>query len=488
MYTDNDADRMLYDGRFMIVLLGILLGILLFSWAREWLGFWPATIALAFYTVTPDILAHSTLVTTDFGLACFFFGTVYFLWRTTRMLTIGNMTGLIIFLALSVVSKFSALVLGPIILVLLVIRVVTGTPWACRIGKSKGIFSRAGKALAAVTIVGLLALASWGMIWTVYGFRYALNPAPAGRQFQFENDPSLQRRTPSLAKTVAWINSHRLLPNAYTEGFLLGQAKAQLRGAFLAGQYSLKGWWYYFPAAFLIKTPVSLLLLMIGGLVICAKRWRTFMQDEVFLLVPIVCCLAPAMTAKLNIGLRHILPIYPFVLLLATLAMAELLRNKQKSAYAVLVALSLFWLFEFARVYPHYLAFFNQFVGGPRHGYEYLVDSNLDWGQDLKPLKKWMDKNNVQHINLAYFGTADPAYYGIQCTYLPGSPFFAEDRVKLPQLPGYVAVSATNLRGVYLDDLGRAFYARLLEQQPVAGIGHSIYVYWMDKPWWVTSR
>jgi hypothetical protein len=204
----------------------------------------------------------------------------------------------------------------------------------------------------------------------------------------------------------------------------------------------------------------------------------------VFLLVPIVCYLVPAMTAKLNIGLRHILPIYPFVLLLAALAVAELLRSKQKSAYAVLIALSLFWLFEFARIYPHYLAFFNQFVGGPSHGYEYLVDSNLDWGQDLKPLKKWMDKNNVQRINLAYFGTADPAYYGIQCIYLPGSPLFAEDRVRPPQLPGYVAVSATNLRGVYLNDLGRAFYARLLAQKPVAVIGHSIHVYWMNNAWW----
>lgn len=484
MYIDNDADRMLYAGRFMIVLLGVLLGILLFSWVREWLGFGPGTIALTFYTIEPNILAHSSLVTTDFGSTCFSLGVLYFLWRTTRTLTVGNLVGLTIFLMLSVVSKFSALVLGPIVLVLLVIRVIRGTPWACRIGKSGSPVSRVGKALIAVAIAGLLALASWGTIWTVYSFRYAPAPAPAGYQFQFENDPSLQHRTPFFAKAVAWINSHHLLPNAYTEGFLLGQAKAQLRGAFLAGRYSLKGWWYYFPVAFLIKTPVSLLLLMIGGLVVCAKRWRTFLRDEVFLLVPIVCYLALAMTAKLNIGLRHILPLYPFVLLLAALAVTELLRSKQKSAYAVLIALSLFWLFEFARVYPHYLAFFNQFVGGPNHGYEYLVDSNLDWGQDLKPLKKWMDKNNVQRINLAYFGTADPAYYGIQCIYLPGSPFFAEDRVQLPQLPGYVAVSATNLRGVYLNDLGRAFYANLLAQNPVVVIGYSIHVYWMDKPWW----
>ncbi|MGA2221407.1 MAG: glycosyltransferase family 39 protein [Verrucomicrobiia bacterium] len=484
MYIANNGDRVLYAARFMIALLGILLGVLIFSWVREWLGFGPAAIALVFYSVEPNILAHSSLVTTDFGTTCFFFGTVYFLWRTTRRLTAGNLIGLVIFLALSVVSKFSALVLGPIILALLAIHVLRKTSWVCRIGKSGEIGSRMGKARVAAALVVLLALASWGMIWAVYSFRYAPSPAPAGWQFHFENDPSVQQRTPFLATTVGWIDSHRLLPNAYTEGFLLGQSKAQLRGAFLAGRYSLEGWWYYFPVAFLIKTPVSLLLLLIGGLVVCAKRWRTFLRDEAFLLVPIVCYLAPAMSAKLNIGLRHILPIYPFVLLLAALCVAELLKSKQKSAYAVLSILCLFWLVEFGRVYPHCLAFFNQFAGGPRNGYEYLADSNLDWGQDLKPLKRWMDKNNVQHINLAYFGTADPAYYGIQCTYLPGSPFFAGNLVRRPQLPGYVAVSATILDGVYMNDLGKAFYRPLLDREPNAVIGYSIRVYWVERDWW----
>ena len=136
------------------------------------------------------------------------------------------------------------------------------------------------------------------------------------------------------------------------------------------------------------------------------------------------------------------------------------------------------------RVYPHYLAFFNRFVGGPRHGQEYLVDSSLDWGQDLKGLKRWMDKNNVQHINLSYFGTADPGYYKINCTHLPGAPFFAEQFVKGPELPGYVAVSATNLRGVYFDERWRDFYKPLLEMEPVAVIGYSIYVYRVERPWW----
>jgi hypothetical protein len=373
--------------------------------------------------------------------------------------------------------------LGPVILVLLAVRVFRKDSWNCRIGPRKQIASRFHRMLVAAALVIGLAVTCWGTIWAIYGFRYAPSPSAAWF-FHLENNPATVQRTPLLAKSVGWIDAHRLLPNAYTEGFLLGQAKAQFRGGFLGGQYSVEGWWYYFPVAFLIKTPAALLLLLTGGLVLCAKRWKTFPQDEAFLLVPIVFYLGPAMTAKLNIGLRHILPIYPFVLLLAALCISELLSSRQKGGCAVLIGLSLVWLLEFGRVCPHYLAFFNQFVGGPGHGYEYLADSNLDWGQDLKPLKKWMDKQNVQHINLAYFGTAEPAYYGIQCTDLPGSEFFAEKLIHLPQLPGFVAVSATILDGVYLTEAGRGFYKPLRERPPEAVIGYSIFVYWVDRPWW----
>ncbi|MGD0016429.1 MAG: glycosyltransferase family 39 protein [Verrucomicrobiia bacterium] len=481
LYKWNDADQLLYAARFMIVLLGVLLGVMVFCWARELFGFWSAVAALSLYTFEPNILAHSSLVTTDFGVTCFIFGAVYFTWRIARRITISNMFGLAVFFALAEASKFSAFLLAPVLLVLLLARACRGLPWS--IGAKGELRSRRARIGVAFGIFVCLCMVAYLAVWATYGFRYAPVPGdPAGTCLQtiaFERE-----RVPRLATLMDWTNQHRLLPNAYTEGLLLGQAKAQMRGAFLAGHYSVVGWWYYFPVAFLIKTPLAVILLLLAGLAICVARWRALLRDDMFLLLPVIVYLGAAIAVKMNIGLRHILPIYPFALLLAALAVSELLRSKQKCVYALLVALSLLWLFEFARVYPHYLAFFNQFVGGPRNGYEYLADSNLDWGQDLKPLKRWMDEHGVQHINLAYFGTADPAYYGIQCTYLPGSPFFAERLVQPPQLPGYVAVSATILDGVYLSDLGREFYKRLLAQKPVAVIGYSIYIYRMDKPWW----
>jgi len=124
LYEINDADHLLYRARFMIVVLGMVLGVLVFSWAQELFGFWTAAMVLALYCLEPNILAHSGLVTTDLGVTCFIFGALYFLWRLTRMLNFGNAVGLLVFFALAQVSKFSGLVLGPIVVLLLVLRLL----------------------------------------------------------------------------------------------------------------------------------------------------------------------------------------------------------------------------------------------------------------------------------------------------------------------------------------------------------------------------
>jgi hypothetical protein len=394
-----------------------------------------------------------------------------------------NVLGLAGFFGLAQASKFSAVLLGPVVVVLLLVRVCRPKAWRCRIGPPRDLALLKSRAIAAIATVVLLVLVSWLMIWTVYGFRYA--PESSARwQFRLQDIPAAKERVPRLANVMGWVDEHRLLPNAYTQGFLLGQVKAQQRGTFLAGKFSREGWWYYFPVAFLIKTPVAMILLSVAGAALCAARPKTFLDNELFAVLPVVAFLAAAMTTKLNIGLRHILPVYPFALLLAGKAAAECLGGKRKTLWAALAVLCLLQLVEFARIRPDYLAFFNQFVGGPGNGHKYLVDSNLDWGQDLKPLKNWMDRNNVTHINLSYFGTADPAYYGIKCTHLPGAPFYVNDLIERPRLPGFVAVSVTNLRGVYFEDAGRAFYRPLLERKPDAVIGYSIHLYRVEREWW----
>ena len=158
LYELNDADHLLYRARFMTVVLGILLGILVFSWARELFGFWTAATILALYCIEPNILAHSSLVTTDLGMACFSFGALYFLWRTTRTLTCGNVAGVAAFFALAQVSKFSALLLGPIVLVLLAVHVLRVDSWPCRFVEGDELRSRRAKTLVSLAVAAILAL------------------------------------------------------------------------------------------------------------------------------------------------------------------------------------------------------------------------------------------------------------------------------------------------------------------------------------------
>ena len=377
-------------------------------------------------------------------------------------------------------SKFSAIALGPIFLVLLTICVLRGAPWPCRIGKLPAIGTRLGRAAAGAGILLLVAFACWGAIWAVYGFRYLPSATP-GWRFSFED--STREEMPVLTRLVHEVDKRRLLPNVYSQGFLLQQFRGAGRDAFLSARIRKNGWWYYFLFAFLIKTPVSLILFLFGGLIFCALKWQVFYENALFVLVPICLYMGAAMASGLNIGLRHILPIYPFVILLAALCGAELLRAKRLGVVGLLGVLCLFWLFEVARVFPHDLAFFNSFIGGPQNGYKYLADSNIDWGQDLEGVKRWMDKQGVKQISLDYFGFADPSYYGIQYkTIGRGTEHFIP-----PRLPGYVAVSVTLLDGIGLTSADRSFYRALIARQPSAVIGYSIRIYWANERWWPSS-
>lgn len=480
LYQLNDADRLLYRARFMTVLLGIVLGVLIFRWANELFGFWTAVAALTLYGVEPNVLAHSSLVTTDLGVACFIFGALYFLWRATRMLTFGNTAGFIVFFALAQVSKFSALLLGPIVLVLLIVRVFCGSPWPCRFGKRWELGSLREKVITALALLVVLTLTSYAAVWAVYGFRYGPT-TPSADLVRLQHHPEFLEHAGAAAVVAQWLDNHRWLPDAYAQGMILGQVKIQHRSAYFAGTFSRTGWWYYFPAAFLVKTPLTILLLFFCSVALLVKERARWKNDVAFLALPPAIFLGTAMTAHLNIGLRHILPIYPFVLLIAGVTLGEMRAKWRAIALLAPVALA---SIELATVYPHCLAFFNRLIGGPGNGHWVLLDSNLDWGQDLKPLKSWMDAHHVERINLSYFGTADPAYYGIRCTHLLGAPSFAASQVTEPRLPGYVAVSVQNLHGVRLDERMRMFYAPLLDREPTAVIGYSIHLYWVETNWW----
>ena len=458
LYGHPAADRLLQAARSMMLVWGVILGLLLFSWTREWLGFRFAVLVLCFYVVSPNLAAHASLAATDLPVTCFIFGAVYFLWRTNRHTTGLNVASLVVCCALAVVTKFSGLLLAPIVGALLVACVVR---------------SRMRPTTAAL-IASLIVVAAYAAIWAVYGFHFAPSDAQA---WLFQSPPS------NLAdqSVMDWIDAHRLLPNAFSQGFSISLTSSRAQAAYLVGQYSSAGWWYYFPLAFLVKTPVPALLLLAAGVYSCIARVRRLgLINEIFAVVPIAIFLAFAIASRINIGIRHILPIYPFVILIAAAGAAELATAKARPPRLALAVLTVFWCVQFARVFPNTLTFFNVLVGGPGHGIHYLADSNIDWGQHLKLLKEWMDEQGVDHVNLAYFGTADPAYYRLNATYLPGTTELNGVAIRKPVLPGYVALSVNMLSGQYLRPEWRMFYRGFRERRPVAELGHSIRIYWVE--------
>jgi 4-amino-4-deoxy-L-arabinose transferase-like glycosyltransferase len=468
LYADNDADRLLYRARFMIVLLGIALGAVVFLWTLEWLGWRAALVALILYATEPNIAAHAELVTTDFGVTCFLFASIYFLWRACRGWTVLNAACAAALGVLAMLSKFSGLAVLPIFAVLVTTAVIRG--------RMRG--RNAGLLLLGITVF------AFAGAWAVYGLRYDPSRTP-GWRFALHAQSAAQAAVPATASLASWIDSHRLLPNALTEGFVHNQGLGTGRPAFLLGDFSTFGWWQYFPVAIVFKTQTVLLVLIVLALVTRAGRRKLFGDEGMFLVLPMALFLAIAMAAAVNIGVRHVLPIYPFMIVLGAAGVRGVLAARPQRFRILLIAVALSAALEAAWAYPDPLTFFNLFAGGPRNGFQSLADSNLDWGQALKPLSAWMRDHNVARINLAYFGTADPNYYGMDVHYLWGTiaANVAPTQQGPPELPGYVAVSATLLDGVF-DERMRAFYTPLRDRVPTADIDGSIKVYWVDQPWW----
>ena len=246
------------------------------------------------------------------------------------------------------------------------------------------------------------------------------------------------------------------------------------RRSFFLGRISTTGQWQYFPVALAIKTPVPLLLLSAVGFL---RAFRLGWRRAMWILVPPLLYMAVAMTAKVQIGYRHVLPVVPFLLLWAGLACAWLW-ERGLTGRAALACLGLWLAAGTVRVAPDQLAYFNELVGGPDRGYESLVDSNLDWGQGLKPLSAELRRLGGPPVYLAYFGTADPADYGIR--YYPLGISRNVDRPgneKDPAASGrvLVAISATNLQGTYYPD--PSAFAWLKSRKPLAVAGRSIFLY-----------
>ncbi len=330
------------------------------------------------------------------------------------------------------------------------------------------------------------------MIWASCGFRYSmLNPA-LGRSSQPVPWASVEVSSKVIGQAIAIARERHLLPEAYLFGFSHALHHSESRSAFLNGEYRRYGWLNFFPYCLAVKTPLELfLLLILAGSAVWLHRYQWFekerqkigelLYDVSPLIVLFLVYWSFSLASHLNIGHRHLLPTYPVMMILvgaaawwfrsnpsdktAIQSTAAAPTNNNRSIpvtitrWLLCITIGLY-VAEAAWIWPHYLAYFNVLVGGPRYGYKHLVDSSLDWSQDMKAIRGWLDSKpdgaeDRGRVYLSLFCDPPPEYYGIHVDRLPSFPFYWQPHCPEPLTSGTYLISATMLQRSMLDSPGR---------------------------------
>ncbi len=509
--SGNPAYQMIFWGRIPMLLMLLLLGFYVFKWSRELFRNNSGILALILFALSPTLLAHGRLVTTDIGAAAgFLIGTYYFI----KALKIPNTRNIVfagIALAFAELAKFSTIILLPLFVIFSLVW------WYV----SKTSFKQILKVLFFAILISFI------ILWFVYLFHVwnyptdkmirDINILQSGRPIPIltpvlvkvlglmDKISFLKPITSfiygiqalfDLSSLLSWMAGIFVL-KPYTQ-YLLGLFLVIQRGVggnttYFLGEVSAAGWKYYFPIVYAIKETITfhiLTLLALGYSISRVKQplkqtwirlseWTKYHFSEFTLIFIVAAYWSSTLTSNLNIGVRHLLPTIPIIIVLVSGALTDWFKSSvPRLKYAIVGLLVLFEAVSVFSVYPNILTYFNEIIGGPDKGYLYVTDSNLDWGQDLKRLKQWTDKNNIDKIYVDYFGGSNAEYY-LGDKYLPwwGSRSSAD----IPA-GNYLAVSATFLQG----GRGKAapgfnettgYYRWLDNQELVAKIGYSIFVY-----------
>jgi 4-amino-4-deoxy-L-arabinose transferase-like glycosyltransferase len=461
----NDFRTITMLGRSANVLLSIFLCLTVYLWSKHVFGILGGITSLALASFCPNLIAHGRLMTSDTCATLFLIASVASIWLLLQSPSIRNLLFGIVCIGGMFLSKYSAAILLPVAAVLVGISF-----W--KTGFDRRTFRIAGCVL-------VITFTTWAVVWAAFGFRFSANGTsglPPSTFFKLESVAQAARYSEGEGKVFDFLNQWRITPEAWNYGGAFVLAHAKQRSAFLAGDFSMTGWWYYFPYCVIVKTPVSLFGLIglsVAGLhysrtrnIPVAKNLSevrpcnpvTRQDSETSstspppirsnALIPLVILLLFSwgvfLTSHLNIGIRHVLLTYPILYILAGFSVRfSMPRAKWRMVFLVLMAL---FVIESVATFPHYLGYFNQLVGS-KNGWKHLVDSNLDWGQDVPALAKYCHDNNVDaDVFTGYFGTARLEAYDIA-----HSPILPTDKSwGLAGLrPGTYCVSATFLQGPY---------------------------------------
>jgi hypothetical protein len=513
----NDADAFLNRSRVMMLALGALTAIIMAAWGWRIGGGACAAAAMVLFCLDPNLIAHSPLVKNDVAMALAAVALFAAVWAVGRRASALRIIALGLMCGATLCTKFTGPVFGPMVAVALICRALLPEAWVVL---GRPIASRGRKLVATVGIGVVCLLLSYGFIWGCYRFRFNPSPDPS---FHLESHYVVHRHvelqlmlkdtshthmptpqevdatTPDLVPRLAlFLEDHHILPEPFTNGIVRNYETGTRRSSFLIGQYGAYGWWYYFPLAFIFKTPLATLAAITLACAV-SFRWRRPTHGAwtaICIAVPIALYSLSLMAGSINLGIRHLFPIYPFVFIGVGLAFVPYVKTNQKRAMGIALALGVGLAVETLTAFGDFIPFFNVACGGERGGLALLSDSNLDWGQDLKLLADWQKKHPDTPMYLWYFGTADPHYYGLHYINMPGSTAPPDPSGKPPRTiaemspRGVIAISATMLQWTYyqqrpepqLQYWGHACRTlREHKSEAITVLGGSIYIYSLDR-------
>ncbi|HTC75530.1 MAG TPA: glycosyltransferase family 39 protein, partial [Edaphobacter sp.] len=441
---------------------------LLFFCAREMFGDKAAMFALLLFCLDPNFLAHGAYVTTDIGASLTMLAAVYAFYRYTQRPTVARMIIVGLAVGLAMTAKFTGVFLVPVLCLIAVIDI-----W-----RSDTRSPSPRQLIAAIAVISLIGV---GCIWTLYHFHYAARPSPL--QLNPTSGEYLQKLTSPLSRrALTMMSKFHLLPEAYIYGLADTKISAGDLPSYLFGRDYPGAPHWYFPAAFLIKSTLPFLILLVLTMAVVFRgRWQ-MRREIIFLTVPPLFIFLLSTSSNLGIGYRHLLPMFPMLYILIAGCASYLVSKNPKFIYGFVVLL-LWQLVTTVIARPGLLAYANEAWGGPSKTHLYLSDSNVDWGQQLKAVRQYLETHPSQPCYFAYFaqGPVDFKNYGVNCRVLPtGSALwtgldtirFGED----PNVSGTVLISDGVLAGADIPGKENP-YAQFRSMQPAEVIDRGVYVY-----------
>ncbi len=493
------ADAILARSRAVMIVIAVTLGAMIGWWAWKIGGPVAAVVAVGLFSLDPNFLAHGPLIDSDVAMSLALLGTVYAAWRAGRRASLLRIVILALLAGVTLSLKFSGLFVLLIAAAVVVSRVFVPASWPLFERWLRRWWGR--YVVAGIVLIVMLGV-SIAALWATYEFRFRPAPAPAASmnmggivtevglteaRLASRGNKRLATQPvqePSLITRAAMVaEANQLLPQPWIYGFLDAYQGMLTRPAYMLGQSRRGGWWSYFPFAMAVKTPLATVaaLALMGWVLLAAwKRWgapsEAWTWTITCLALPVVLYLFFAMLARLDFGLRHVLPVYPF-LFIAIGASAALATQRWRAARWVVALLVIGLATETVLAYPNYVPFFNAAARLlPGEPVRLLGESNVDLGQDLPLLAQWQEQHPGRKLYVSYFGPADPALYGINAIDVRKDGI--DLRPNWPADPGAVlAVSATHLQGFAIEPEARSLYAQLRTREPLAILGGSIYLF-----------